>query len=78
MNNYSYLVLVSLLVANTCYADTTTTTTDDNGNVTTEEMTTKDSDDDPNLIGPAGATGTIRRSDRRQDRRDGDAHIDRR
>jgi hypothetical protein len=84
MKNYSYLVLVSLLVANTCYADTTTTTTtttDDNGNVITEETTTTDSDDsydDPNLIGPAGATGTIRRSDRRQDRRDGDAHIDRR
>jgi hypothetical protein len=59
---------VSLLVANRCYADTTTTTTtstDENGNVTTEETTTTDSDDsydDPNLIGPAGATGTIRRS----------------
>ena len=32
--------------------------------------------DDPNIVGPTGATGTIRRSDRRQDRRAGDPRID--
>jgi len=29
----------------------------------------------PNLIGPTGVTGTIRRSDRRQEHRSGKAHI---
>lgn len=31
----------------------------------------------PNLVGPTGATGVIRRSDRRQDRRAGDPRIER-
>ena len=78
MKNNFYLVLIPLLFASTCFADTTTTTTtttDADGNVTTvEETTTTEAsddsyDDDHNLIGPTGATGTIRRSDRRQDRR---------
>lgn len=30
----------------------------------------------PNIVGPDGATGVIRRSDRRQDRRAGDPRID--
>jgi len=56
---------------------TTTTTTNPDGSTTTtvQEQTTTDTDTryetrDPNLIGPAGATGVIRRSDRREDRRD--------
>jgi len=77
MKNNFYLVLVSLLFVSTSFADTTTTTTttDADSNVTTvEETTTTEAsddsyDDDHNLIGPTGATGTIRRSDRRQDRR---------
>ena len=56
---------------------TTTTTTHPDGTTTTtvEETTTPQPEAPPpqstapNLIGPAGVTGTIRRSDRRQDRR---------
>ena len=65
-------------------AETTTTTTTvtnpDGTTTTTVEETTTESAPPPqnqrNLVGPAGATGVIRRSDRRQDRRDGDPRID--
>ena len=64
---------------------TTTTTTHPDGTTTTtvEETATSQPEASPppqstapNLIGPAGVTGTIRRSDRRQDRRAGDPRID--
>jgi len=78
---YTLSILVAMLLATASFAETTTTTTttDEDGSTTTtvEETTTTD-DNDVDLIGPTGVTGTIRRSDRRQDRRDGDAHIDRR
>ncbi len=65
----------SLLASTASNAETTTTTTTTNpdGSTTVEETTTTDESSsqvtDRNLIGPAGVTGTIRRSDRRQDRR---------
>lgn len=78
--------MFGLLVATSINAETTTTTTTTNpdGSTTTvEETTTADPQPttavpvyDPNLIGPTGATGTIRRSDRRQDRRAGDPRLD--
>jgi hypothetical protein len=70
-------------------AETTTTTTtvthpDGSTTQTVEETTSTESTEtaaqpqavQPRLIGPAGATGVIRRSDRRQDRRAGDPRID--
>jgi len=47
---------------------TTTTTTNPDGSTTVEETTTTDANGVP-LVGPAGVTGAVRRSDRRQDRR---------
>jgi hypothetical protein len=62
---------------------TTTTTQNSDGTTTTtvEETTTTESAAQPKatgpkLIGPTGVTGTIRRSDRRQDRRAGNPRID--
>lgn len=74
-----------LLIGTYTFADTTTktTTTHPDGSTTVEETTTTDSSEpasqthQPNLVGPTGATGVIRRSDRRQDRRAGDPRIDR-
>ena len=65
-------------------AETTTTTTtvthpDGSTTTTVEETTTEQApqpQNDPKLIGPTGATGVIRRSDRRQDRRAGNPRID--
>lgn len=68
----------SLLASAASYAETTTTTTTTNtdGSTTTTveetattETTEPSSQDGVNLVGPAGVTGAIRRSDRRQDRR---------
>ena len=84
------LVCAGLLIAAVAGADTkttTTTTTHPDGTTTTtvEETTTSgdSSSDDTdyqtrqrNIVGPTGATGTIRRSDRRQDRRAGDPRLD--
>jgi len=70
---------------------TTTTTTNPDGSTSTtvqettttpkEETSAKEAEDATGvgrggLVGPTGATGTIRRSDRRQDRRSGDPRID--
>ncbi len=77
------LVVFSGVVFSEETTTTTTTTTNDDGTTTTtvEETTTSSSEDSGdegvNLVGPAGVTGTIRRSDRRQDRRDGNPRIDR-
>ncbi len=58
-----------LLVGTSSFAETTTTTTTNpDGSTTVEETTTTDANGVP-LVGPAGVTGAIRRSDRRQDRR---------
>jgi hypothetical protein len=83
------LVCAGLLIAAVAGADTkttTTTTTHPDGTTTTVEETTTSGDsssDDTdyqtrqrNIVGPTGATGTIRRSDRRQDRRAGDPRLD--
>ena len=59
----------ALLVGTSSFAETTTTTTTNpDGSTTTEETTTTDANGVP-LVGPAGVTGAIRRSDRRQDYR---------
>ena len=69
-----YFAFLSFAV-NNCLADSTTTTTTSttnaDGSTTVEETTMTDTLETttPNLIGPTGVTGTIRRSDRRQDRR---------
>lgn len=72
MIKYIFCTALALLFINNCQASTTTTTTTKNadGSTTTvEETTTSESSSTPNLIGPKGATGVIRRSDRRQERR---------
>lgn len=75
----------SLLAATLINAETTTTTTtttnpDGSQTTTVQEVEAAPppppAQSDPNLIGPTGATGVIRRSDRRQDRRAGDPRID--
>lgn len=79
-----YFSLLAVAASNAETTTTTTTTTQPDGSTTTtvEETTTTDEAESPsqatdrNLIGPAGVTGTIRRSDRRQDRRAGDPRID--
>jgi len=60
----------ALLVGASSFAETTTTTTTnpDGSTTTVEETTTTDANGVP-LVGPAGVTGAIRRSDRRQDYR---------
>ncbi len=60
----------ALLVGTSSFAETTTTTTTTNpdGSTTVEETTATDANGVP-LVGPAGVTGAIRRSDRRQDYR---------
>ena len=70
---------------------TTITTNEDGTQTVVEETTTTETtseteqaaesesvegSDAPNIVGPTGATGVIRRSDRRQDRRAGDPRID--
>lgn len=68
-----YFAFLSFAVNNCLAGSTTTTTSTTNadGSTTVEETTTTDTPESttPNLIGPTGVTGTIRRSDRRQDRR---------
>jgi hypothetical protein len=71
------LILMVPVVASAQTTTTTTTTTNADGSTTTtvEETVAQDSDEDSNqsadrnLVGPTGVTGTIRRADRRQDRR---------
>jgi hypothetical protein len=59
----------ALLVGTSSFAETTTTTTTNpDGSTTVEETTATDANGVP-LVGPAGVTGAIRRSDRRQDYR---------
>ncbi len=59
----------ALLVGTSSFAETTTTTTTNpDGSTTVEETTSTDANGVP-LVGPAGVTGAIRRSDRRQDYR---------
>ena len=85
------LSCLCLLAASLVNAETTTTTTtvthpDGSTTKTVEETTTAPATAEtaapppqsttPNLVGPTGATGVIRRSDRRQDRRAGDPRID--
>ena len=75
-----------LLAASLVSAQTTTTTTNPDGSTTTTQETSTapattetappPQSANPNLVGPTGATGVIRRSDRRQDRRAGDPRID--
>jgi len=61
----------ALLVSYSASAETTTTTTTTNpdGSTTVQETTTQTTTTGTNVIGPTGVTGTIRRSNRRQDRR---------
>ena len=61
----------ALLVGTSSFAETTTTTTTTNpdGSTTTVEETTATDANGVPLVGPAGVTGAIRRSDRRQDYR---------
>jgi len=84
------LSCICLLAASLVNAETTTTTTtvtnpDGSTTKTVEETSTEPATTEtesstqsttPNLVGPTGATGVIRRSDRRQDRRAGDPRID--
>jgi len=67
---YLLTICSALLVGTSSFADstTTTTTTNPDGSTTVEETTTTDANGVP-LVGPAGVTGAVRRSDRRQDRR---------
>jgi hypothetical protein len=79
-------VLALIIGTAPAFSETTTTTTtvthpDGTTTQTVEETSTEEqaspaTENQPNLIGPAGATGVIRRSDRRQDRRDGNPRID--
>lgn len=86
---YSGLLVITASHAET--EETTATTTNRYGSTTTtvEETTTTREEKTPtqeietvpvvggrNIVGPTGATGTIRRSDRRQDRRGGDPRLD--
>ncbi len=67
-----YLALSTIILTNHCFADTTTTTTNPDGSTTVVEQTAPPPppvNSAPKLIGPTGVTGTIRRSDRRQERR---------
>ena len=67
----------TLIYAQTTTTTTTTTVNADGSTTTTVEETVVEQDtaeetspdDGVDLIGPTGVTGTIRRSDRRQDRR---------
>ena len=81
------LSCLCLLAATLVNAETTTTVTNPDGSTTTtvQETSTEPATAEtapppqsatPNLVGPTGATGVIRRSDRRQDRREGDPRID--
>ena len=82
-------LVVSAGYAESETATTTTTNPDGSTSTTVQETTTtpkeetsaKEAEDATGvgrggLVGPTGATGTIRRSDRRQDRRSGDPRID--
>ncbi len=72
MEGINCFALFALISASNCLADTTTTTTNPDGSTTVVETTEAPSSATAptrRLIGPTGVTGTIRRSDRRQDRR---------
>jgi len=78
MKNNRYIALCAMFLTSNCFADTTTTTTvNPDGSTTVVETSTTPAPPPaaapvgtaPKLIGPKGVTGTIRRSDRRQDRR---------
>jgi L,D-peptidoglycan transpeptidase YkuD (ErfK/YbiS/YcfS/YnhG family) len=86
--NLSCLCLLAASLINAETTTTTTTVTNPDGSTTetVQETSTEPAaaetapptqSSTPNLIGPTGATGVIRRSDRRQDRREGDPRIDR-
>lgn len=71
-----YCGLLANVASNAETTKTTTTTTHPDGTTTTavEETTSPQEPEtapqaNRNLVGPAGVTGTIRRADRRQDRR---------
>jgi len=68
-----YIALFIMFSASPCLAGTTTTTNPDGSTTVVETTTTEPAapavGTTPKIIGPAGVTGTIRRSDRRQDRR---------
>lgn len=73
---FGCLLSGSLMAQSTTTTTTTTTNPDGSTTTTVEETTTESSSggDDvstaqPKLVGPTGVTGTIRRADRRQDRR---------
>lgn len=69
------LALVFAVAPAATHAQTTTTNPDGSTTTTVEETHVEEApegsstDAGGNLIGPTGVTGTIRRSDRRQDRR---------
>ncbi len=77
MKNNSYVALFAIFLTSNCFADTTTINPD--GSTTVVETSTTAAPPPPlaaapvgtapKIIGPKGVTGTIRRSDRRQDRR---------
>ncbi|WIY26275.1 hypothetical protein [Parasedimentitalea psychrophila] len=79
------IVFVVALPANALLAEVvteTTTTTAPDGTETTTVVTTETNPEqsnsttvEPCAVGPTCATGTIRRSDRRQDRRTGNPRI---
>jgi len=87
----SSLFVITASHAETEKTTTTTTTTNPDGSTTTtveettatpeEKTSTQETEAVPvvggrNIVGPTGVTGTIRRSDRRQDRRGGDPRLD--
>ena len=72
--NHSLILGAIILTSNSFAGTSTTTTTSSDGSTTVVETTdaapASSSDvSEPKLVGPTGVTGTIRRSDRRQDRR---------
>ena len=78
-------VISAAQAADSTTTTTTTTKTNADGSTTTEVQETSSTPDETvvapavgtgGLVGPTGVTGTIRRSDRRQDRRNGDARVD--
>lgn len=84
------LLAANPVYAETTTTTTTTTVTHPDGSTTktvqeatsdapasATEQTAPAASTAPNIIGPTGVTGVMRRSDRRQDRREGDPRIDR-
>ncbi|RLA20181.1 MAG: hypothetical protein DRQ62_10890 [Gammaproteobacteria bacterium] len=64
-----YLALFTIILTGHCFAGTTTTSNPESGMTVVEQPAAPPVKSAPKLIGPTGVTGTIRRSDRRQDRR---------